>query len=792
MREGKEERRGEVRAFGIRHLSPAGAHFVREFLEQQKPELVLIEGPADFNELLSDLSDPGLEPPFAVMAYSDSTPVRTLLYPFARYSPEYQTLLWCKEHGVRSSFFDLPSEIMLGLMQKKEEEENVLLREGQDSSSLSRDFSPNQGPAPKRSFSERLDRATEEGDSELFWERVLEQSADLSAYLSGSRLFGESLRELSEDGQRERAENLIREAYMRRVIREEISSGIPAERIAVITGAFHTDAVCVGSASSEEERASSCPPLSDQELQRLPRLPAKRTLMPYSYYRLTSRSGYGAGNRAPAYYELLFEGLRRGDPSYAGISYLSRLSEKLREHGGIVSSAELIEAMLLAESLAALRGGRIPTHGDLRDAAVSCMGHGSFGELAMGFAAADIGTKIGSVPGGLSRTSIQEDFYSELRRLRLEQYREMTARPLRLDLRENLRVKSEESAFLDLNRSFFLHRLLLLGIDFARPAGGEQENATWAENWVLQWTPEAEIQIVEAVLKGDSVAKAAAFAFQEKLQDANSASEIASLIETAFYCGMPELLQNALSLLDERTVSAVSMREIADTSRSLSGLLRYGDIRKLDRRPLLPILSRLTVRASLTLFEESACDEAASLLLAEDLLKLHEVFSEQEELNFSLWKKALREVALSDDRNTRISGLSAALLLDLSELSPEELSRELARRLSPGMPAELGAGWFEGLSLKNHYAIIARLSLWEGLGSYLDSLSEEEFRRALVFLRRAFSNYSAEEKDRIAENLSEIWGVNPRELSEILNDRLNEEETESVKELSEFDFGDLL
>ena len=255
---------------------------------------------------------------------------------------------------------------------------------------------------------------------------------------------------------------------------------------------------------------------------------------------------------------------------------------------------------------------------------------------------------------------------------------------------------------------------------------------------------------------------------------------------------MPELLQNALSLLDERTVSAVSMREIADTSRSLSGLLRYGDIRKLDRRPLLPILSRLTVRASLTLFEESACDEAASLLLAEDLLKLHEVFSEQEELNFSLWKKALREVALSDDRNTRISGLSAALLLDLSELSPEELSRELARRLSPGMPAELGAGWFEGLSLKNHYAIIARLSLWEGLASYLDSLSEEEFRRALVFLRRAFSNYSAEEKDRIAENLSEIWGVNPRELSEILNDRLNEEETESVKELSEFDFGDLL
>ena len=41
--------------FGIRHLSPAGAYFVRKFLDKTVPELVLIEGPSDFTELLEDL-----------------------------------------------------------------------------------------------------------------------------------------------------------------------------------------------------------------------------------------------------------------------------------------------------------------------------------------------------------------------------------------------------------------------------------------------------------------------------------------------------------------------------------------------------------------------------------------------------------------------------------------------------------------------------------------------------------------------------------------------------------------
>ena len=52
--------------FGIRHLSPAGAYYVRDFFERVQPQLILIEGPSDFNEMLPSLTDMQVKPPVAI------------------------------------------------------------------------------------------------------------------------------------------------------------------------------------------------------------------------------------------------------------------------------------------------------------------------------------------------------------------------------------------------------------------------------------------------------------------------------------------------------------------------------------------------------------------------------------------------------------------------------------------------------------------------------------------------------------------------------------------------------
>ena len=101
--------------FGIRHLSPSGAWHLRKFLDETDPELVLIEGPSDFTELLEDLTKNEVKPPVAVMAYTSDLPIRTILYPLAVYSPEYQAALWAREKGKKARFFDLPSPVFLAL-----------------------------------------------------------------------------------------------------------------------------------------------------------------------------------------------------------------------------------------------------------------------------------------------------------------------------------------------------------------------------------------------------------------------------------------------------------------------------------------------------------------------------------------------------------------------------------------------------------------------------------------------------------------------------------------------------
>lgn len=738
-----------MKTFGIRHFSPAGAYFVRKFLNENRPDVVLIEGPADFDFLMDDIVSKNLLPPFAIMAYTKEVPIETVLYPFAVYSPEYQAILWARENNKECHFFDLESNIMLGLESKNEDE--II------------------SDAPNKIHDKEK---TSDFDMESFWERVLEQSEDMNAYKSGSALFGESLRNEDEVSLRD----IIRESFMKRKIKEIIDSGIDSEKIVAITGAFHTSAI-----------QSLDGAMTDKEYDSLKKKDSNITLMPYSYYRLSKRTGYGAGNTAPAYYELLWQGFIKNDKTYHERKYLSLLAKYMREHGGIVSSAQVIEATMLSRSIANLRGGSIPTLVDLKDAGITCMGGGSFGEMAMGFAQSDIGTKIGVVPQESMKTSIQSDFLSRLKALKLEKYKELVATPLQLDLRENLRVKSKESAFLDLNRSFFLYRLVTLGIDFAKIERNRQDNATWAENWILQWTPEAEIQIVESVLKGDTIDEAVAFVLGERLNNAISISEIADIIEAAFNCGIPKIVEGAGRKLDEMASGAVSIHEIAVTTSKLSDMILFGDIRKLDRKPLEPIVKRLCIRAALILAGESACDDMAAVILVEDIQSIHNVFVLHDFLDKDLWFDKLMEVSNRDDLNTKISGLATAILLDTGKTDENTLRIEVARRLSAGMPAELGANWFAGLSIRNHYALIGRLTLWESLSEYMDSLDEEEFRRSLVFLRRAFVDYSSKEKDMIAENLGEIWGLNAAVVSEIINSEVKEVDTEI---LEDFDFGD--
>lgn len=793
----------DVNVFGVRHLSPSGAWHLRRYLDEVQPELVLIEGLADAEGLIRDVTRSGSEPPIAILAYTDSLPVRTLVYPLARYSPEYQALCWCRENGVPARFIDLPSVVFLALQdvggpipEPGEGSTPASTEEEQPCEPASDDRTPAGGFAdeddcegegelgsdePPPSLYDRFAQLAGEPDYETYWERNFEHNLSDQSYRLASHQFGAGLREFDDASPKWRAENLVREAWMRRKIQEAIAEGYAPEKIVAVVGAFHAPVL-----------GAEHPPMTDEELALLPRRGSKLTLMPYSYFRLSSQSGYGAGNHAPAYFELMWDALNRDDLTEMPTRYLSLVARQMREAGTHRSTAEVIEGVRLARTLSAMVGGTAPTLRDLHDAAVTLIGQGDAGAVQEALARVDVGTAIGRLPKGVSRTSIQDDFERELARLKLDKYRTPVKQELVLDLRENRRAKNEEAAFLDLARSSFLHRLRVLEIGFGELAATGQRSATWAEKWVVQWTPECEIRLVEAVLMGETVELAVGFKFKQYLDECTSVAEAAAAVRDACQCGLMKAMDQARARLQELASGSSEFAAVAHAANELGMIVRYGDVRKFDPSPLLPLIDDLFVQGALSLFATANCDAEAAKSAMAGMEELNRVALEyHERVDEELWVRELRKLSDSDTRNPLLSGYACSILLERNALTNDELSREVSRRLSPGISADLGAGWFEGLSRRNRYALLARQLLWAQLADYVASLDEEQFRRAIVFLRRAFGGFSPQEKRHISENLGEHWGAGRNEASEVLNAELTESEQEKLDELNEMNFDDL-
>lgn len=771
-----------VHIFGVRHLSPGGAQHLLRYLDERKPTAVLIEGPSDASGEIRHLTHTVTTPPVAILAFTEQLPVRTVLWPFAVYSPEYQAMLWAKANGAEAVFIDLPSSVTLGLQDA--------LRRGREAV-LEPDpgVIPAEGPVTaelkgEESLYSRIAKAAGEFDYDMYWERNFEHNSHPGAYRAAIHALTSEMRELAEEKERteqpsEFAYNALRESYMRRQIVQMISAGHEPDKIVVICGAYHASAF-----------ADLSDTMSDDELAALPSRSTKLTLMPYSYYKLSSMSGYGAGNGAPHYFQMMWESMSAGSAADLPHLYLSSVARDLRLQGTHRSTAEVIEAVRLAQSLASLHGGG-PTLRDLHDAAQTLLGHGELSVIAEALARADVGTAIGNLAEGVSQTPIQDDLNRLLKRYKLEKYKTTIANDLALDLRENRRVSSEEAAYLDLNRSILFHRLTLLGIAFAKIQRSSQESATWGEHWVIQWSPEVEIQVVESTLLGETVEVAAAYVLRERLQECRIISEASALIVIACQCGMTAQMQEGTRILQNLAADSRDVAGIAAAARELSSIIRFGDIRKVETAPLVPLLEELFRRGCLFLLDACGCNDEAAGHMITAINELNGISLEHSEiLDEALWLQELLQLSERDDRNPRLSGFACAILMERGAIAAEDVAAEVSRRLSPGIPADLGAGWFEGMSMRNRYGLLSRLSLWEQLNDYINALEDDEFKRALVFLRRAFSSFSPREKTMISELLGELWGVNTEQAAEILTGELKEEEAKMLEELNDFDFGD--
>ncbi len=562
---------------------------------------------------------------------------------------------------------------------------------------------------------------------------------------------------------------------MRREIRAVTASG--KKKAIVICGAFHAPVL-----------TDAEPAMTDAELAALGRAECVLTLMPYSYLRLSSQSGYGAGNHAPSYFQAIFEEASAGTPDRLRARYLSTVARRLRKAGIVRSSAEVIEAVRLAEGLASMNGSAVPALRDLRDAAVTLLGHGELRPIEAALREVEIGTNVGRLPPGVSRTALQDDFHQLVKTLRLEKLIDDKDQKLDLDLREDRTKKTNESQFLDRARSTFLHRLTVLDVGFAK-AQTRTQKGTAKEVWAVRWTPECEIRLAEKSLLADSVEAGAAYALTIELQEAKDTGAATGVLLRAASCELADALSLATHRVQELTVDEAGFPSAAEGIANLAEVIRYGTVRDVDPAPLRPILAQIYLRATLLLFAACVCADDAAKLVRAGIDRVHEVaFLGEDEVESAPWLDAVRRVSESDDRNPFLSGYATALLIERGVLDDEGIDREVSRRLSPGTSADIGVGWFEGLVQRNRSALFLRKALWVSVSTYVEALGDDDFRRALLYLRRAFSGFSQGEIRRVVSLLGEVWrGVGAASLAAAVETKLDEKELADLAD----DLGDL-
>jgi hypothetical protein len=560
-----------LHVFGIRHHGPGCARALRAALTDLAPDVLLVEGPADAAAALPLMADPEMLPPVALLVHVDGEPERAVFYPFAEFSPEWQALRYAAERGIPARFMDLPAGHQFAARKAQPRESAAA--------------SPSREDALRDDPIGLLAEAAGFADHEQWWDLQVEQRIDARGLFDAIlEAMGAVREQYQERGRRE----LQREAYMRQTIRAAQKQGY--ERIAIVCGAWHAPKL-----------ATLGPAKPDAELLKgLPKLKVVATWIPWTYGKLTFRSGYGAGVDSPGWYGQLW---RHADK--APIVWATLAARLLREQDLDASSANVIETVRLASALASLRELPMPGLAELRDAIEAVLAGGERTRLALIRAQLEIGERVGQVPERAGTVPLVRDFERECKSLRLK----LSADEITLDL--DLRRP------LDRARSQLVHRLLLLDVEWGQLEESERGTGTFRETLQLCWQPELSVELIAANVYGTTVEQAAKNKLAERARSADLPG-LTELIERALLARLPEAMSGLSAELDTRAAASSDLRLQLEAIGPLARVIRYGDVRETNAEHLRPVLHALFERALVGV--HAACsqldDEAAVGMLA--------------------------------------------------------------------------------------------------------------------------------------------------------------------------------
>lgn len=746
----------------IRHHSPACAEHVRTVIANAKPSHVLVEGSPLFNDQIDLLLHPEAKMPLAIYSYAaftdrdgDTTVEDGELarhgsyFPLCDYSPELVALRAGREVGAELGFVDLDYAYM-GAFDH---------------------FALGHSDETKMLFSEVLSRAAAElgaRDHNELWDQLVEAvDQTTEEHVAAVLTYGQLARVGATPDYLDARGTLAREEAMATLISEAVhaSKGSP---VVVVTGAFHTVAL-----PELVDRLLGGEALRFREF--APAAESGHGLIRYSFDRLDSLAGYGAGMANPRWYQLEWERRTGGDPP--AFTVVNEVARAIRAATGDAqpSLPTVIDANAAVEQLHSLRGRTVPSRLDVIDAMVSCFVKGEdtpFGAVRMESRRAMTGFATGAVPPGTPRVPLAKDFDRMARELG---FTTESAEPKQV----NLDVYRSER---DRKKSRFLHGLSSLDVRFGScisplrftRSGGRRDLVR--ERWTVQLDGATDVSLTEASMWGSRVSEAVEaktlHELQEVLETQPSSAEILSFVRRAAERGVHAVVGRAIDIMRSRigvdpslvdVIAAMTEAELLWVGREpLGGSL-------FDTMP--EVATQLYVRSCQLIGRAHDAPEDEWDKLVGALGALHGMLLTDSwpGLDHSLFWSAVER-----ERDLVPSGMLQGSIVGLEwrgGVHDDETLRSFIKgHLGSGASIATGVSFLQGVIM------VARDALWEieGLVAVLSDVLERPDARSFLshvaHFRAAFSALTPAETDRVAEmvmaHLGEAINIRVSNISE--------------------------
>jgi len=729
----------------IRHHSPACAWALRAMIREHRPELVLIEAPSDLAHHIPMLADREVQWPVAILALCGlraEAERRHVYIPFCEHSPEAVAVIEAAALGAEVRFIDLPC----GAARQDRPLQDLQSEQVFDSG---------------RFIAETCARLGLRDGTEL-WDHLFETRLghnDWRGFFGDVLTYCTALRASTAPETLTQDDTLVREAAMRGHL-----ARINGKRAVVVTGGFHTPALCL-----PNDATTAVPPTTTE---------VESYLIGYGEDALDALSGYAAGIRYPAWHRRLWRAAEttNGPPDWTrqARDQVADFAADQAAQGHPIGLPQQVEMLALAHGLAALKGRQAVLLPDLFDGLRTALIKGEAGlhdPWTRAFHQFLRGSGLGRAPRAAGQPPLIQDARTRAQASRFD-LSSSIKRTRKLDFR---RKPAHALA------SRLCHQMGILDTGFAALLTGPDLVAghhlgLLFEDWEVAWSPFVEGRLLDAARLGANLPQAAARKLTEHrlaLADAGLAQDVPSLMVLllrGLRAGLGQRLLPLVQALSDATAQSGDILTLAEALRRLLAVSHPGDPLHDPQAPDLQPLALGVFDRMIYLCDDlpNAPDDTLGTAIAGLRMAFGALLTDEgQRFDRNRLDAALQRIRTNPACPPLLLGAVAGLQARAGQMTAAEVASLLGGALgSVTLPPGDRAALLDGLTRTGPMLLWQSPLILAACEAALAGLDDDAFIALLPALRLSLTQLNPHEVDRLAQEVAGLLGVSAGRLAQ--------------------------